>query len=131
VANRATVGPRYFETLRIPLWKGRTFDQRDDQNAKRVAIVKSGVCPRVFPGEDPIGGSIQPDFLEYGYKPTWYEIVGVVGGIRTTDLTESPKPQFFLPYEQAFHWPQWVLLRVSGEQRTYLTLCAMWLWLAR
>src|SRR5256886_13514442 len=47
--------------------------------------------------------SIQPDFLEYGYKPTWYEIVGVVGGIRTTDLTEGPKPQFFLPYEQASH----------------------------
>jgi len=120
VANRATVGPRYFETLRIPLLKGRTFDQRDDQNAKRVAVVNQEFAREFFPGEDAIGKSIQPDFLEYGYKPTWCEIVGVVGGIRTTDLTEGPKPQFFLPYEQASHWSQWVLLRVSGEPRAYL-----------
>jgi putative ABC transport system permease protein len=55
-----------------------------------------------------------------GYKPTWYEIVGVVAGIRTTDLTEGPKPQFFLPYEQMPFWPQAVLLRVSGNPRAYL-----------
>ena len=80
--------------------KLRTFDQRDNQNAKRVAVVNQ-FAREFFPGEDVIGKSIQPDFLEYGYKPTWYEIVGVVAGIRTTDLTEGPKPQFFLPYEQA------------------------------
>ena len=120
VANRATVGPRYFETLRIPLLKGRTFDRRDNQSAKRVAVVNQEFAREFFPGEDAIGKLIQPDFLEYGYKPTWYEIVGVVGGIRTTDLTEGPKPQFFLPYEQASHWPQWVLLRVSREPRAYV-----------
>jgi len=119
-ANRATVGPRYFETLRIPLLKGRTFNQHDDQNAKRVAVVNQEFAREFFAGEDAIGKSIQPDFLEYGYKPTWYEIVGVVGGIRTTDLTESPKPQFYLPYEQVSRWPQWVLLRVSGEPATYV-----------
>jgi putative ABC transport system permease protein len=120
VANRATVGPRYFETLRIPQLKGRTFDQRDDQNAKRVAIVNQEFARKFFPDEDPIGKSIQPDFVEAGYKPTWYEIVGVVAGVRSADLTENPKPQFFLPYEQAAHWPQWVILRVSGEPMTYL-----------
>jgi putative ABC transport system permease protein len=120
VANRATVGPRYFETLRIPLLQGRTFDSRDDQNAKRVAIVNQQFAQEFFPTEDPLGKSIQPDFLEYGYQPTWFEIVGVVASIRTTDLTESPKPQFYLPYEQASHWTQWVLMRVYGEPQTYL-----------
>lgn len=119
MANRATVGPRYFETLRIPLLKGRTFDPRDDGNAKRVAIVNQEFAREFFSGEDAIGKSIQPDYLEYGYKPAWYEIVGVVGGVRTTDLTEGPKPQFYLPYEQAPHWTQWVLLRVYGEPSTY------------
>jgi putative ABC transport system permease protein len=120
VANRVTIEPHYFETLRIPLLKGRTFNDRDDQNAKRVAIVNEEFARKFFPTEDAIGKSIQPDFLDYGYKPTWYEIVGVVAGIRTTDLTEGPKPQFFLPYEQASYWPQAVLLRVSGEPRAYL-----------
>jgi putative ABC transport system permease protein len=120
VANRVTIEPHYFEALRIPLLKGRTFDDRDDLNAKRVAIVNEEFAREFFPSEDAIGKSIQPDFVEYGYKPTWYEIVGVVAGIRTTDLTEGPKSQFFLPYEQASYWPQWVLLRVSGEPRAYL-----------
>jgi putative ABC transport system permease protein len=120
VANRATVESHYFETLRIPLLKGRTFDHKDDQNAKRVAIVNEQFTRRFFPTEDAIGKSIQPDFLEYGYKPTWYEIVGVVAGVRTTDLTKDPEPQFFLPYEQASYWPQAVLLRVAGEPRAYL-----------
>jgi predicted permease len=73
VANRVTVAPRYFETLRIPLLKGRTFDDRDDLIAKRVAIVNDEFAREFFPGEDAIGKSIQPDFADYGYKPTWYE----------------------------------------------------------
>ncbi len=120
VANRATVAPRYFEILRIPLLKGRTFDDRDSLNAKRVAIVNEEFAREFFPAEDAIGKSIQPDFLDYGYEPAWYEIVGVVAGIRTTDLTEGPKPQFFLPYEQMSYWPQAVLLRVSGNPWAYV-----------
>jgi putative ABC transport system permease protein len=120
VANRVTVAPRYFETLRIPLLKGRTFDDRDDLIAKRVAIVNDEFAREFFPGEDAIGKSIQPDFADYGYKPTWYEIVGVVAGIRTSDLTKGPKSQFFFPYEQVSYWPQAVLLRVSGNPRSYL-----------
>ena len=120
VSNRVAIAPNYFETLRIPLLKGRTFDQRDDRNAKRVAIVNQEFARDFFPNEDPIGKSIQPDFVEYGEKPTWYEIVGVVAGIRTTDLTDPPKPEFFLPYNQAYYWPQAVILRVSGEPRAYM-----------
>ena len=61
-ADRVTVEPNFFETLRIPLLKGRTFDARDDWNAKRVAIVTQEFARTYFPGEDPIGKSIQPDF---------------------------------------------------------------------
>jgi ABC-type antimicrobial peptide transport system permease subunit len=67
-----------------------------------------------------VGKSIQPDFVEYGQTPTWYEIVGVVAGIRTTNLTEAPKPEFFVVYEQAPFWPHGMILRVSGEPRGYM-----------
>src|SRR5580692_758178 len=120
VSNRVTVAPRYFETLRIPLLKGRTFDQRDDSNAKRVVVVNQEFARKFFPNEDVLGKSIQPDFVEYGATPTWYEIVGVVAGIRTTNLTEAPLPEFFLPCEQAPYWPHGVILRVSGEPRAYM-----------
>ena len=120
VANRVAITPNYFETLQIPLLKGRAFDKRDDRNAKRVAMVNQEFARALFPNEDPIGKSIQPDFVTYGEKPTWYEIVGVVAGIRTTDLTDSPKPTFFVSYDQATYSPQGVILRVSGEPRAYM-----------
>jgi len=119
-SNRATVGPNFFETLRIPLLKGRTFDVRDDWNAKRVAIVNQEFARAFFPNEDPIGKSIQPDFGEFGENPTWYEIVGVVAGIRGPDLTMPPEPGFFVPYEQATISPQGVMVRVSGDPQAYV-----------
>jgi putative ABC transport system permease protein len=119
-SNRVAVEPNYFETLRIPLLKGRTFDLRDDWNAKRVVIVNQEFAREFFPNEDPIGKSIQPDFAEFGESPTWYEIVGVVAGIRTTDLTSPPLPGFYVPYEQATISPQGVILRVSGDPLAYV-----------
>jgi putative ABC transport system permease protein len=120
MSNRVAVEPNYFETLRIPLLKGRTFDARDDWNAKRVVIVNQEFAREFFPDEDPIGKSIQPDFAEFGESPTWYEIVGVVAGIRTTDLTSPPIPGFYVPYEQATISPQAVILRVSGDPQSYV-----------
>jgi putative ABC transport system permease protein len=119
-ADRVTVEPNFFETLRIPLLKGRTFDVRDDWNAKRVAIVTQEFARTYFPGEDPIGKSIQPDFGEFGEDPTWYEIVGVVAGIHSVDLTAPPEPGFYVPYEQATISPQGVMLRVSGDPLAYV-----------
>lgn len=120
VANRMSITANYFETLHIPLLKGRTFDVRDDRNANRVAIVSQEFARTYFPNEDPIGKSIQPDFVEYGETPAWFEIVGIVAGIRSTDLTDTPKPTFFLPYDQATYSPQGVIMRVSGEPLAYL-----------
>ena len=106
-ADRVTVEPKFFETLKIPLLKGRTFDVRDDRNAKRVAIVTQEFARTYFPGEDPIGKSIQPDFGEFGEDPTWYEIVGVVAGhSRRSDGAAGTG--FFVPYEQATISPQGV-----------------------
>ena len=58
--------------------------------------------------------------MEYGETPAWFEIVGVVAGIRSADLTDTPKPAFYLPYDQATYSPQAVIMRVSGEPRGYL-----------
>jgi putative ABC transport system permease protein len=48
-SNRVVVEPNYFETMRIPLLKGRTFDIRDDSNAKHVAIVNQEFAREFFP----------------------------------------------------------------------------------
>jgi putative ABC transport system permease protein len=119
-ANRAIVEPFYFETLRIPLLRGRTFNQRDNTNAKPVAIVNEEFARKFFPGIDPVGKSIQPDFGDFDQKPAWFQIVRVVGTTRTADLTEESKAQYFLPYEQAPRVPLAIILRVAGRPHSYL-----------
>jgi hypothetical protein len=67
------VEPGYFETLRIPLLQGRTFDERDDVKAKRVAIVNNEFARAFFPTENPIGKYIQPDLGESDSWTSWCE----------------------------------------------------------
>ena len=92
------VSPRYFETLGIPLLAGRDFDFRDVERA-RVAIVNQTMARRYFPGVDPIGKqvAIDPDPKNGGWfgtdKP--YEIVGLVGDVKTFELRDAPYPLIY------------------------------------
>jgi putative ABC transport system permease protein len=112
------VAPLYFETLKIPLLSGRTFDERDDAKAKKVAVVDAEFARRFFPKGDAIGKSIEPD-MRFQNPLEWYEIVGIVGSIRTSALTNAPDPQFYLPYEQAGDWPEGIILRTEGDPRAH------------
>jgi hypothetical protein len=57
----AAVTPGYFEAMKIPLLRGRTFDERDTDKAKAVAIVDEQFASRSFPKGEAIGKFIQPD----------------------------------------------------------------------
>ena len=114
------VQPLYFETMRIPLLRGRTFTAHDAAESKRVAIVDSEFARNFFPGVDPIGKSIRPQLGDDSSLP-WYEIVGIVGSVRTTDLTQDLQPGFYLPFEQANDRPQGIILRVAGDPHSYIS----------
>ncbi|MGE5246659.1 MAG: ABC transporter permease [Betaproteobacteria bacterium] len=92
------VNARYFQTMQIPLVEGRTFDERDDLNAPRVAVVSAAMARQYWSGEDPLGRRIglgqssSPDY--------WRTIVGVVGDVRQQALGEPPAPQVYVPYTQ-------------------------------
>ncbi len=92
------VSPRYFETLGIPLLAGRDFEFRD-VGRTRVAIVNQIMARRYFPGVDPIGKqvAIDPDPKNGGWFGTDrpYEIVGLVGDVKTFELRDSPDPLIY------------------------------------
>jgi predicted permease len=71
------VGPRYFETLRIPLLRGRLFTQDDVERGQAVSIVTESFAREFFPGEDPIGKRAGFGSLE---------VVGVVRDARTSNV---------------------------------------------
>jgi len=116
----AVVQPRYFETMRIPLLRGRTFTDHDTADSKRVVIVDSDFVRRFFPDAEPIGKSIRP-LLDDDPAHPWFEVVGVVGAVRSSDLTQPSEPGFYLPFEQANDRPQGIILRVAGDPHSYIS----------
>jgi len=84
---RHSVSPGYFETMRIPLRRGRLLEERDRAGAPFVAVLSESMARRRLPGLDPIGQRLRigpPD-------GPLYTVVGVVGDVKqvTLALTES------------------------------------------
>ncbi len=110
-ANYRAISPRYFETLGIPLLRGRTFTERDAAGAPQVAIVDDAFVRRHFPNEDPLGRSIDIGNGTDGF----YEIVGVVGDVHHSGLDATAEPTMYAPYAQDNFTGMWMLVRTSGE----------------
>jgi predicted permease len=89
----ATVSPRYFAAMRIPLVAGRDFTDQDDATAPAVAIVNETFARRFWPGQDPIGRT----FHSSGTDRT---VVGVAQSGKYDRLNESPVCFFYMPYQQ-------------------------------
>jgi putative ABC transport system permease protein len=74
------------------------FTAADRENAPPVAIVSEGLARQLWGEQDPIGRRLNADLP--GVAP-WVSVVGVVGDIRQTTLSEEPPPAVYLPYLQA------------------------------
>lgn len=94
------VGFDFFKTLRVPLLRGRQFNERDNISAPPVAIITESFARKFFPGEDPIGKRITPSGSVNPGEPPVREIVGVVGDLHLTSLREAAQPQIYLPHPQ-------------------------------
>jgi predicted permease len=99
--NYRIVSPQYFATLKIPVKRGREFDERDAADAAPVIIINEALAKKYFPRENPIGqqmlvgGGIGPIFAD---KPR--RIIGIVGDIRDRGLDQPAPPEFFEPEAQ-------------------------------
>ena len=113
--------PGYFETLSIPLLRGRVFTAADDDaKAPLVALINRTFAQQFFPNIDPIGRYFTPRLDHEGELLAARQIVGIVGDTRTRDLWEPYQPQFFLPYAQnATHQRPMVVMRVAGDPKGY------------
>jgi putative ABC transport system permease protein len=121
--------PGFFETLGIPLLRGRTFTASDnDAKAPYVALVNQAFVKRYFPNEDPIGRHIRPNLEEAANDSTDIdlnihgerEVVGVVGDTLQDSLMDPAQPLAYFPYAQAstFNRPL-VVMRVAGDPMAY------------
>ena len=106
------VGPRFFETLGIPISLGRVIETRDTAASPPVAVVNQTFVNEYFPGTNPVGRHI-----EHGapFKAPGAEIVGVVGDSKFFGLRERPKPMVFYPLSQKNVDSFELLLRTAAD----------------
>ena len=90
------VSSAYFETLGIPILRGRAFDQGDRAESRPVAIINVAMAERFWPGQDPIGKSFQTDVVD---APAT-EVVGIVANVRQDRYQRVPQPQMYIPRRQ-------------------------------
>jgi predicted permease len=83
----------YFQTLGIPVVRGRNFDPSDRQGSERVVVINEALAAKFFPGEEPLGRVLQT-FDEQGER-----IVGVVRNAAEARLTDPPVPARYMLYE--------------------------------
>jgi predicted permease len=114
------VVPGFFETMQIPLLRGRTFDDRDQRNSAPVMIVTQEFAKKYFPNEDPIGRKIEIGAGEGAARARYKtrEIVGVVGDIRTSKLNAAPPPAYYIPLPQLMWGPPVLVIRSSMARGT-------------
>jgi len=87
----AKVAHGYFETMGVPMVRGRAFEP-SDRTGPPVAIVSETAARRMWPGEDPIGRRIRR-----GATGEWREVVGVARDTKVRTLSEAPRPYVYVP----------------------------------
>ena len=109
------VSPDYFRTMKIPLVRGRYFDERDNATSPDVTIVNETFARQFFHGQDPIGKRLSPALD----SPEWTEIVGIVPDVPQLGIEKPALPEIFYPLEQAeLPWLS-IVARTNGDPLSY------------
>ncbi|HYV06857.1 MAG TPA: ABC transporter permease [Blastocatellia bacterium] len=112
--NRWFAGASYFQTMSIPLIRGRYFDDRDVREAPQVAIIDETMQRKFWPDDDPVGKRITFQRDAQG-NPIWREIVGVVGHVKQRGLDGESPVQYYVPHRQLPSAGVFFVARTSGE----------------
>jgi putative ABC transport system permease protein len=94
-ASHLTIDGNYFHAMRIPLVRGRTFNERDQANSPPVIMVNEAFAKAHLGKGTPLGQRVV-----VGSSKTSREIVGVVGNAKHNSLAEPAGPEFYIPFTQ-------------------------------
>ncbi len=103
------VDSAYFQTMKIPLLRGRSFTDSDNEGSVHVAIVTQTLAEQLWPNEDALGKRFTSDET----KGTFWQVIGIAQNGKYGVLAEAPQPYFYLPIAQKFMAMRVLELRTS------------------
>ena len=89
------IAPDYFKTWGIPLLAGREFNEHDTAEGHKVCLISQAGAKKLYPNENPIGKTLLVSSLSVPY-----EIVGIVGDVRSTGVKDAPGMEYYIPWAQ-------------------------------
>jgi putative ABC transport system permease protein len=96
VVERSSVTPEYFHLLKIPLLRGRLFDESDNDKAPQVAVINEAFARTYWPDQNPIGKRFRKARADW----RWITVVGLIANARTESLAEAGVPKIYLDLYQ-------------------------------
>jgi putative ABC transport system permease protein len=117
--RRASTG--YFQTMGIPLLKGRLVTEQDITNNTGAVVINDAMAKRFWPGEDPVGKRISTA-TSSGQQTQWQTIVGIVGSVRHLGLDVEPRPELYYHTNSNPPFGPVVVIRTTGDPQRVISL---------
>ncbi len=102
-ANIRIATPNFFQTMGIPLVRGRTFTSADVEGAPAVVMINATLARELYGSADPIGRRLAACTDPIAGSPHWLTVIGVTADIRASGLGSPPTDEVYYPLAQ---WPQ-------------------------
>jgi putative ABC transport system permease protein len=112
VVDVRVIEPDYFRTMRIPLLRGRFFNEREETEESHVVIVSDALARENWPNQDPIGQQIVIDMKDNNVPST---IVGVVGDVKHQGLDTTPIATSYWPHPELTYSLMTLAIRTVGD----------------
>jgi len=112
--DRWAITADYFQTMQIPLLRGRAFTESDQAESQTVAIIDESMARQHWPDENPIGKRLSFQRDPQG-NPVWREIVGLVGHVKPGSLEREARGQCYVPHRQLSAGGMFLVVRTAHE----------------
>ena len=113
------VSADYFQTMKIPLLRGRTFTRDEEEQGKPVVLVDENLARRFWPNQEALGKHIAYD------SPTWHEIIGIVPSVKTYGSEATPLIRMYTPMGRFPQRNAVLSIRANGVDAKTLTAAIM------
>jgi putative ABC transport system permease protein len=120
--NAQIVSYGYFRAMKIPLFSGRFFDERDQEQTPPMAIISQRVAETLWPGRDPVGKRLKLTGRGQNYRPgddeandPWLTVAGVVANVRQRGVMSEPGLDVYLCDQQVLSPESYIAVRTMVD----------------